>query len=584
MANSFEVGKAPWETESQGGFEVGSAPWETSVPAPAVEQAHPDVSWTQRAVVKNFSNSPEASAAYLNKEGFETEIKDGNLYVRKPGEKDFKALDPSGAGIQELAGDLMKPGFDLFKKPPAGASAYGNLKEFAQDITDLGYDIPAGVATGAATAAGGLAGNIPGAMAAGGGTAAGLEGLRQKLGQYAGIPQEISGRDVAIAGGIGALAPVLFGTGATAAQILKAGISPQTQRSLVTKGIEKAFPTVGRITSGVPKKAIETYIQRGPEVDSLIAQGPDAATNLAEITDKQIKDQFFAKKKEVGAMLGERIGGSQNVIPRDEIFLPLEKRVADMVKSERSLTPAGQAEIDAIRSEISALKEGLPDQITPQTAWEIQDQLKTMANFHNIKGTFQARYGAGATGAEKALSNASAEAVGVINKQLDEAANTSGLKKEYTQLSRLQEKLQKYFKDPEKTEKTLLQLDAKSKGAARKTVDELESVVGNTGVRDNANLLESYSYFQNPELLPISSGGTTSTSRTLGLSSAFEALGGLGGEKGRALGRAVGSVAGGPKAVKAAIKTGKSLSKAGAIPQRLSPWLGVPYRDYNDGN
>lgn len=529
-------------------------------PLPAIEEAHPDVSWSQRAVVKNFSNSPEASAAYLNKEGFETEIKDGNIYVRKPGEKDFKAVDPSG--------------FDL------------------QDITDLGYDIPSGIASGIATAAGGIGGAVfgggvgavPGAMAAGAGSSAGLEALRQKLGQYAGIPQEISGRDIAISGAIGAASPLLFGTGATAAQIAKAGISPQSQRSLVTKGIEKAFPYAANVASGVPTKAVETYIKRTPEVNALIKEGPDAAANVADGLSASIKDQFFAKKKEIGEKLASNVKGSQNVIPTNKIFQPLEDRLQALVQSERSLTPDGQAEIEALRAEITGMKEGLPELISPSTAWELKDQLKDKSNLQAVTGTFNARYGKGATGAEKALSDAAKKSYDVVNNELSSAAGNSGLNKEYTQMSRLQEKLQKYFKDAETTERTLLSLDKQSKGSARKTVESLDEAVGDTGVRDTADLLESYKYFQDPELLPISSGGTTSTSRTGGLSGVFGAAGSLFGEGGRRLGDNIGRVAGGPAAVKKAIQAGKMASKAGAAPARLAPWLGIPYRENKGGN
>lgn len=544
MAESFKVGEAPWETK-ESGFKAGEAPWELEVQGPSsatIEEKHPEITLKQRAIVKNLAQSPETGAAFLQQEGFETQLKNGNIYVRRPGELSFKALDPSG--------------FDV------------------QDITDVAYDIPAGVATGAATAAGGLVGNIPGAIASGAASAGGLEALRQKLGQYAGIPQDVSGKDVGVSAALGGVSPLLFGTGATAAQIAKAGISPQSQRSLVTRGIEKSFPTIARGTSGVPKEAIQTYMQRTPEVEALIAEGPDAAANLSEQTHRQIQDQFFTKKKEVGKALETSVKGSQNLITRDELFLPLEKRLTELSSSQRALTPSGKEEILALRSEIDSLKGGLPDQITPTTAWELQDIFKQNANLQNVKGSFQARYGKGATGAEKLFSDANKDAYQVVNSSLEKAASTAGQKAEYAKLSRLQEKLQKYFKDPETTERTLLQLDKGSKDFARKTVNDLDKTIGPTGIRETSDLLEAYSYFQSPELLPISSGGTTSTSRTLGLSSLFEAAGGLAGEKGRQIGRAVGSVAGGPAATKFTIKAGKAASKkAGALPARMSPWL-----------
>jgi len=530
-----------------------TAPAPTKKAVPAVEEMHPDVSWSDRAIVKNFAQSPETGAGYLNQQGFETEIRNGNIYVRKPNEDKFKALDPSG--------------FDV------------------QDITDMGFDIPAGVATGAATAAGGLALNIPGAIGAGAASSSGLEGLRQGIGKYLGIPQDISGKDMAVAGALGGASPILFGTGATAAQMLKSGVIPSTQRSLVTKGIEKAFPYVGRASSGVPVKAIKTYMQETGTVDALIKQGPDVAAQISNKMHGEIKEQFFQKKKEIGEALSTQIKGGDNLIPTSAIFAPLAERHAELVASQRFKTPSGKAEAKALKKTITGLLKGLPVEVTPNTAWELQDTLKQLSNYNNVKGTMQSRFGPSASGAEKTLADAAAKAYKNVNQELENAAGAAGLKKEYTDASRLQEKLQKYFNTPEATERTLMSLDAKSKGAARKTVSEFEKLVSPPGanISKQADLLNSYSYFQDPELLPISSGGTTSTSRSIGISSAFEALGGLAGPKGAQVGRATGNVLGGPAAIKQIVKKGKTIGKAlGAGPARTSPWLQMGIRD--EGN
>ena len=556
---SFKVGEAPWEKEElPQEFAAGSAPWEVKAPAkatraPVVEETHPDVSFVDRAVIKNFAQSPEAGAAYLNKKGFETEIRDGNLYVRKPNEKSFKALDPSS--------------FEL------------------QDITDIGYDVAAGLGSGAATALGGIVGNIPGAVASGAAASGGLEALRQKIGQYAGIPQDVSGKDVLVSTALGGTTPMLLGSGATAKQIakeaLKSGMTSeavaQGQRGLVTKGIEKFFPYLASASSGKSVNSIKSYIKNKPEVDALIKEGPDAASNLVESMDSTLKNKFFEAKKDIGQKLNEAIVASDKTINRDSIFAPLEERYLALAKSQRANTASGKAEMEALRGEIDSLKEGLPADISAEAAWELQDRFKQMANFQNVKGTFVSRYGKNATGAEKLVSDASANAYRIAGKQVDEIASTAGLKSEYKNMSRLQDKLQKYFKDPETTERTLMQLDAPSKGAARKTVKDLEKAVGDTGIKKTADVLEAYGAFQNPELLPVTSKGTTSTSRTLSISGLLEAMGGLGGEQGSRVGRAAGNFLGGPAAVKGAINTGKFLQGAGAAPARTAPLLMTPW-------
>lgn len=132
------------------------------------------------------------------------------------------------------------------------------------------------------------------------------------------------------------------------------------------------------------------------------------------------------------------------------------------------------------------------------------------------------------------------------------------------------------FSTPEKTFKTLSGYDKPSQKFLKKNVDEISQLLGRD-LSKESDLLQSYSYFQDPSLLPISSGGTTSTSRTIGLSSVFEAAGGLAGEKGRTVGKAIGNVVGGPAAVKAAAKAERALKGTGITGRQLvptfNPWL-----------
>lgn len=583
MPKIFKAGEAPWETKSPKTFKAGEAPWETgqeSVPMDwadrtpqLAEEAHPDVSWQDRAVIKNFANSPQAAAGFMNQKGFETELRGNDLYVRKPGEKEFKALDPKG--------------FDV------------------QDITDLGYDIPAGLVSGAATAAGGLAaaptgvGAIPGAMLAGGTASAGLEALRQKLGGYLGLPQEVSGKQVAIAGGIGAAAPLVFGAGATAGQIAKGAAAqgiPEAElarqlSSPLLRGIKGTVKAAAGATSGVPAKAIDTYLKRQPEVDEMIAN-PHGAVEYSTSVYDQLQKAFYDKKREVGQKLGSAIAAGKQPIEAKRIFAPLEERIATLTQSERSLTPAGQAEIEALRAEITQLSEGLPEFIAPQTAFELQGLLKQNANLHNVKGTFQARYGAGASGAEKLWSDANADAYRIINKELDDVAATSGIKKEYAQLSQLQDKLQKYFKDPEKTYQTLSNIDAPSRGFAKKTAEEIKQLTDNKiDLAPSADLLQSEKVFRNPSLVQLSGGGTTSTTRTLtgtGVGGAIGAalgapLGPFGAGIGSALGGAAGAVSTSPAAVKKGIQLYNRLptipQNMSILPARATPWLGIKAKE-----
>jgi hypothetical protein len=136
--------------------------------------------------VKALGTNADQAAKYLKSKnpGMDFVIQDGEIYGKKMGEKGaYKALDPSSL---ELA-----------------------------DIADLAYDIPAGFVQGAATTAAALPGiallNPPlavgGAMAGSAASGAALEGFRQMLGKSLGVSEEFSPGQIAMAGGIGALAP-----------------------------------------------------------------------------------------------------------------------------------------------------------------------------------------------------------------------------------------------------------------------------------------------------------------------------------------------------------------------------------------
>jgi len=130
--------------------------------ANVVDEQHPEV---PRTYVMNLAPNSRAAAQYLREKGFEVKElgADYDFNVRRPGEKVWRKLDPTG--------------FDW------------------KDITDIGTDIGKGVAAGVGgTMAGGAAlATGPGAVAAGAGGAAlgsGLaESAKQGLGRLLGFKQ-----------------------------------------------------------------------------------------------------------------------------------------------------------------------------------------------------------------------------------------------------------------------------------------------------------------------------------------------------------------------------------------------------------
>jgi hypothetical protein len=244
--------------------------------APTIQEMHPDFTAADRLVVKNFSNNNEAAVNYLQKRHPTLEIKvddkSKQILARK--------RDGSEAGYRTLDPDT---GF------------FSNPKEMLQDLGDVGYDILSGVGTSAATAAGGVAGvgaggigALPAAALAGAGASTGLEGLKQSIGKALGVG-EFDGSDLAAAGVAGAVSPLLFGTGASAAQLAKKGITDEAaqlaQRGAFGRGWDvakdKVLPWVGEKVSGVSGDALRTL---GQKYDDLLAleKDPMAITNLTE--------------------------------------------------------------------------------------------------------------------------------------------------------------------------------------------------------------------------------------------------------------------------------------------------------------
>lgn len=282
------------------------------VQAPAAPQTpkienemHPDMTGLQglkaRTVYKALGADPEASLKYLQKEfpklKFSTDP-EGEVLVmsQEPGSKTYR-LDPKGLDIR--------------------------------DVTDLAYDIPAGVAQGAATAAAGLAAApaggvaaIPAAMAASGASGAGLEALRQKLGNLMGIDQEVSGKDVAVSGAFGAASPLVFGTGAgmsqaasqAAKQAAQTGAKTTaqdilaTQRGLVGRGYDAAAgwlgPKLANLASGENEKVIRQAAKMLPEIKAADTNPNVLAEPLSEAAEK-VPQVIKQKTRDVGTRLEE---------------------------------------------------------------------------------------------------------------------------------------------------------------------------------------------------------------------------------------------------------------------------------------
>jgi hypothetical protein len=511
-----------------------------------LQEQHPEINMGTRAFLKNFSKSPNASAEYLRQKGFNTKIVDGEVVVKKPQEKEYRVLDPAG--------------FDM------------------QDITDVAYDVPAGVASGVASIAGGLGSlplgaGIPGAALAGGATSAALEGLRQKIGSSGGIPNNYSAGDVAIQGAAGAAAPLLFGTGASGAQALKAGLSQASQRGLIGRALrpQNYAPEMAQALTGVPAQATRTFADAEKRQIVEALKQPGAYEAFSSNVHDKIRAGLFSAKNKVGEELAEVI----KTTPIQVDISPAKAAINSQIQKLEMIPKKNKALVDEIetlkeaRDQIFKVTDGtkdeagnliyqdLPDVLPATDAFELQAQLKDYANLSNIKPGLQARYGSGASPIEKKWMDASLNAYNKINDGLSEA--TEGMSKEwkskYKELSNLQREMASKFSSPERTSKTLSSLDANNNRYTKDLAAKLKNLTGGeVDLDEEAQILEAYKFFGNASLNPLSNQGATSTTRTIGAGGLGAALGtSLGGPVGGAIGLATGAGISNPASLKALV-------------------------------
>lgn len=525
--------------------------------SPVIQEQHPDIGWGTRALVKNLSQSEDVTRKYLEGKGFQTNIIDGQVVVKKPGETKYKVIDPSG----------IDP----------------------QDITDVGYDIGSGVVTGAATTAGAVAGAptvvgaMPAAMAAGGATSAGLEALRQKLGAWAGLPQEVSGTDVAVAGTVGAVAPKVFGAG--------------TSKGLIQEGYEatkSALPKVGQYISNVPAKATEIYAKNPKAIEMMKPEG--ATSELANATYDKLKSSLQAVKQNVGESLGQEIDTAQKPVNIAKVRSHLDSFITKLETGPTSKNPQVQAQIEQFKTArdnvFKTVSESvdeagnpvknmvdLPPEIEAKHAFELQDLLKDTAEFRSPGGGLTSRFGKDMTSQEKQFAEAANKAYSELNNELNSATSGASqkLKNQYRAYSELQKQLGTRFKDPTATEKTLSNLYNPSNKMIKEGLDELKTLSGGkVDVTREAEQMFASKFYANPSMMPVSGSGVTSTSRSVPLG----ALGGYAGYKmagapGAMAGLAAGGYLGSPSAMKnmyvpAARGTGYLLEKGASLARPIA--------------
>ena len=522
------------------------------------DDTHPDVDFSTRALYKNFGGDGEAAFNFLQERHPQLEWRkdnEGNVLVKGRDEPTWSRLDPSG--------------FD-----PA-------------DVTDVAWDIPAGIAEGAAAAGAGLLGSALGpagalgaAGLAGSATATGLEGVRQGIGNLIGTSEGVnSGNLIGSALG-GAASPLLLGTGAAGKQVarqaLRSGLSDQAvtqaQRGLLSRIIGGTAGKLGQAMSGIDEEILQYARQNLSEIRRAEASGTGGAEIYGALRDK-IETNLEQKLFEAGEKIGSTQGAEDILVNVGEAEKPLTDLLTKyQERAARDI--AGGATEEAASVQKAAQLEGIlapylkGDRVL-KGGYELKDYLDDLNDITGIARNTDPNV---QKTLKKDLMNAARRSASNVDSQAARSAGGQAYKeakKEYSELLSVKnDVVNKFFKDDMATERSLNNLLSKKgkskKLAINKAMEKLEVDVDDTARQSIANTL-----FINPNMDPISSGGTTSTSRSVPLGGVGGMLGYLGGSRLEghgtgmglsALGQFLGSKVGSPYAMRRYMETDEALS------------------------
>ncbi len=506
------------------------------------------VSALDRFFVKNFQKDAESGKKYLQKKypGAKIFEHGSELFIKLPKEEQYKPLDPSG-----------------FPE---------SFKEAAQDIGDIAYDVASGVATAAGTASGGLAAPLTGAA-----TAAGSEALREKIGQLAGLPQEISPEQVGISGALGAAFPA-------AGQALSKVTKPAYEFATRT-----VAPKISEYLSGVPSNIYKKYIEK-PELIKKVAQDPNLEIDLISDIQKALRP-LDKKVSEIGKEQELILSKASTPVNISSVKQSIKEKIAGLQGkiADENIGP-NSVEGEALQGLQDFYQKRLtnkvgenllekPDLVSPKAAYSLKKSLEDLAE----AGTSGADISKVASKSQKEIMSTGIEAQRILGDTLKEQipglAETQG---KYAKAIAARQTAASFFGDPKKSEQTIRSFGGDSKKYLRAQLSK------NLSKEDAMNLVDKIETYQAANLLgtksamlPISAQGTTSTTRSLAAAGIGAGLGGYlgrsadeGGAAGSALGYtaggALGAMLGGPAAQRAYYN---ALIRSEALGKQATPAL-----------
>lgn len=369
----------------------------------------------------------------------------------KPSWRDTIKEDDSSIMDYELPYEIGTPG--------------GIVRETVKNLPVVGSVIGGGL---------GLASPFPGGAFGGSVVGAGLgRSLQEVIEQKAYGKQPISEpemiKEIGLAGAEASI-------GETVGPLLsKAG-------SLASKGIKNVSSSFSKI----PKKVMETYSERGPEVskigndiieaaDDLRTQGQKAIESFKSLQNSKISNAIDAKKNEIVSSIPIKNAIEENIKKLDPIIN------ADQVKKL-------QSELDLI-NHIS----GKDGDITAQQGYALQKRLQDLAEYLEPGQIFKKKNFVDLTFA-KAASRARQQ----INRVVPEISEAN---RELAKIRRIDKNINKNLISPEKSINALMGAGTGENQQTIKQLKKLEDVVGFPYLRKTEELAAA-NYFNDAGLLP----------------------------------------------------------------------------------
>jgi hypothetical protein len=412
--------------------------------ADEIEQKMPDfISWKDRAIVKNFANSPQASLKYMQLRYPNAEFKldaNGEVIGREKGQTKWGQLDPSTMGAMELL----------------------------RDAGDIAYDVGGAIAQGAATTAGAAAG-LPlggvGALATGSAASAAsgaaIEAARQQAGKELGIPQEVSGEDVALSGAVGAI-PLLTGVGKVGGRNIRGALGAvwdKTGKPVVTK--------MQSMATGIPAKNITTLNNNMDELTTLKKQG---LTPYLEDIGQRSSEIMQAEKTRLGKAVPEALEQAGQNIDISEAQAVYKEALTRLNNNDYVNDNEKRALMKVVmdfKKHFSKDDVFMFGQQSPKDAFKLQQSLKDSAKFYSQPQNLKQDSGA--------VRKASQEGYHGLNRAFARATDSASTKAkaDYADFMNIDETLPD-FEDPQKVFNALTSLDSDKKIVQRETLNRLK--------------------------------------------------------------------------------------------------------------